>query len=144
VTDALKRLSDIAALRHTAELYAQGADRRDKSAWQRVLAPEIIIEGPGFRADGLDANLGSIDALGQMFRATQHRVSNQVVTISGDQAAGETYCTAEHLLPDMDALLVWAVRYQDRWRRSGDGWLFTHRTLIVDWQETRPVTLLES
>lgn len=32
----LKRLLDEAALRRTAELYAQGADRRDKVIWAAI------------------------------------------------------------------------------------------------------------
>ena len=138
----LQRLLDEAALRRTAELYAQGADRRDKSLWRAVLADDCVIEGPGFRAEGLDANLGSIDALGQMFRATLHRIHQQVVTITGDRAEGETHCTADHLLADRDAVLVWAIRYADHWRRGDDGqWRFTGRRLTVEWEEMRPVAV---
>lgn len=137
----LDELRDLAELRRTAELYAQGADRRDKALWQAVLAEDCVIEGPGFSIAGRDANLGSIDALGQMFRATVHRVHNQVATVSGDDATGETYCTADHLLNDMDSVLVWTIRYQDRWRREEGVWRFTHRKLIVEWEEVRPVTV---
>lgn len=135
---------DLAALRRTAELYAQGADRRDKTLWQAVLAEDCVIEGPGFSIAGRDANLGSIDALGQMFRATVHRVHNQVATVSGDEATGETYCTADHLLTDADSVLVWTIRYQDRWRREGSNWRFTHRKLIVEWEEVRAVTVKDA
>ncbi|MFM5914643.1 MAG: nuclear transport factor 2 family protein [Chakrabartia godavariana] len=137
----LDELRDLAELRRTAELYAQGADRRDKALWQAVLAEDCVIEGPGFSIAGRDANLGSIDALGQMFRATVHRVHNQVATVSGDDATGETYCTADHLLNDMDSVLVWTIRYQDHWRREEGHWRFTHRKLIVEWEEVRPVTV---
>lgn len=133
---------DRIALRQSADLYAQGADRRDPTLWAQILAPDILIEGPGFRNEGLAANLATLETLGQMFRATQHRVSTQNVTVDGDQATGETYCVAEHFLKDAAAILVWAIRYQDRWRRDGAGWRFVHRHLIVDWQETRPVTLV--
>ena len=115
---AVEEMLNLAALRRTADLYAQGADRRDKSAWQAVLAEDCVIEGPGFSITGREANLGSIDALGKMFRATVHRVHNQVATVTGDEAAGETYCTADHLLNDTDSVLVWTIRYQDRWRRD--------------------------
>lgn len=137
----LDELRDLAELRRTAELYAQGADRRDKALWQAVLAEDCVIEGPGFSIAGRDANLGSIDALRQMFRATVHRVHNQVATVSGDDATGETYCTADHLLNDMDSVLVWTIRYQDHWRREEGHWRFTHRKLIVEWEEVRPVTV---
>lgn len=135
---------DLAELRRTAELYAQGADRRDETLWQAVLAEDCVIEGPGFSVAGRDANLGSLEALGQMFRATIHRIHNQVATVSGDEATGETYCTADHLLMDTDSVLVWTIRYQDRWRREGGNWRFTHRKLIVEWEEVRAVTVKDA
>lgn len=131
---------DHAALRRCAELYAVGADRRDKDLWRAVLADDCVIEGPGFSIAGAEANLGSIDMLGQMFRATQHKVHQVVAMIDGDSAAGETYCTADHLLNDQDAVLSWSIRYQDTWRRVAGEWRFARRTLVVDWEEVRPVT----
>lgn len=134
-------MSDTAALRRCADLYALGADRRDKDLWRSVLAEDCVIEGPGFSIAGREANLGSIDLLGRMFRATQHKVHQVVVTVDGDEASGETYCTADHLLIDQDAVLSWSIRYQDSWLRDGGEWRFARRTLIVDWEEVRPVTV---
>lgn len=130
---------DLAALRHTAELYAIGADRREKTLWCQVLAPDCVIEGPGFRTEGLDQCLGSIDGMAQMFRRTRHRVDHLAVLIDGDSASGESWSSAEHLMLESNELLVWAIRYQDKWRRSDGTWLFTHRRLVLDWQEMRAV-----
>ena len=137
----MDRLADEAALRRTAEIYAQGADRKDKQLWRSVLADDCRIEGPGFVTEGLDATLQSIDALGQMFRSTLHKVHNQTVMIEGDEASGETYCTADHLLNDADQLLRWTIRYIDEWRREGDTWRITRRKLELLWEETVPVTV---
>ncbi|WP_254620957.1 nuclear transport factor 2 family protein [Sphingomonas sp. CL5.1] len=140
----MSRLEDEAALRRTAELYAAGADRRDKAIWARILTAGCVIEGPGFRTEGREANLGSIDLLARLFLKTRHRVHNQLVTIDGDRADGETYSTADHL-SERDggrALLCWAIRYQDKWRREDGEWRFSHRTLIVDWEETRMLPAL--
>lgn len=137
-TDA--ELADLARLRHAAETYARGADRKDKDLWSAVLAPDCVIAGPGFRTEGRDAVLGLIDTLGQMFRATLHQVHQVTATFDGDSATGETYCIAEHVLKDADTVLAWAIRYQDQWRREGDAWKFTRRALIVDWEELRPVS----
>lgn len=134
-------MSDAEVLRRCADLYALGADRKDKDLWRSVLAEDCVIEGPGFSISGRDANLGSIDILGQMFRATQHRVHQVVATVEGDAASGETYCTADHLLKDQDAVLSWAIRYQDTWRRESGEWRFVRRALVVDWEEVRPVTV---
>lgn len=130
------------ALRHTAQVYAWGADRRDKAMWRAVLADDVEIIGPGFSIAGLEANLGSIDHLSAAFKATRHVIHDQDATIAGNVASGETRCTAEHSLtgPDGgDLLLVWAIRYQDRWRHDGAQWKFTRRELIVDWEELRPL-----
>ena len=137
----MNRLADEAALRRAADLYAQGADRKDKQLWRSVLAEDCRIEGPGFVTEGLDATLQSIDALGQMFRSTFHKVHNQMVMIEGDRASGETYCTADHLLNDADQLLRWTIRYVDEWRRDGEDWRFTRRKLELLWEETVPVTV---
>lgn len=133
-------LLDHAQLRRSAELYAAGADRRDKAPWAQVLAEDCVIEGPGFSIAGREANLGSIDHLTAMFRATVHRVHNQLAAIDGNRASGETYCTADHLQPD-GTILSWSIRYQDQWRREDGCWRFTRRELIVDWEEVRPVTV---
>ncbi len=134
-------LADEAALQRTANIYAQGADRKDKQLWRSVLAEDCRIEGPGFVTEGLDATLQSIDLLGQMFRSTLHKVHNQMVMIDRDSASGETYCTADHLLNDADQLLRWTIRYVDEWRRDGDVWRFTRRKLELLWEETVPVTV---
>ncbi len=137
---ALALMIDQSLLRQAADIYAIGADRRDKALWRQILAEECVIEGPGFIAQGRDACLQSIDALDQMYRTTRHEVLQQRVTIEGDGAVGETYCTASHLLRDRDAILVWAIRYQDAWRRDETGWRFIRRSLLLDWTDTRPVS----
>lgn len=136
---------DFAALRRTAELYARGADHRDKDIWRSVMAANVVVTGPGFANEGLEANLGSIDYLASQFKANRHLIHNQVMDVNGDTANGETVCTAEHLLtgPDgSDLVLSWAIRYQDQLVRdaaSPTGWRFTRRDLIVDWKELRPI-----
>jgi hypothetical protein len=137
----IARVLDEAALRKLAELYAQGADRRDKTVWASIITADCVIDGPGFRMDGRDQILGGIDILGQMFVMTQHRVHNQVVTIDGDRAKGETYCVADHLSKENGKtnILVWNIRYQDTWRREEGRWLFASRTLVIDWEEKRTI-----
>ena len=133
--------ADVTALRRTAELYALGADRRDKALWSSILTEDCVIEGPDFTLTGRDAALASLDFLAASYAATQHRVHNQLVEVHGDSAEGETYSTADHLSRDDtgEHLLSWALRYQDQWRREGGVWRFNRRTLLLDWQETRAI-----
>lgn len=137
----ITRLLDERELRRTAELYAQGADRRDKAAWSAIFTEDCVIQAPGFRLEGRASIVAVLDGLAERYAATQHRVHNQVVTIDGDAAIGETYCTADHLSHPSpgQTILTWAIRYQDRWRREGGLWRFCFRQLVVDWAETRPL-----
>ena len=136
-----------AELRRLANLYARAMDRNEPALLDDILTDDIVLEGPGFRIDGLAASRNNPALLKQMYLMTQHVVHNQTVDVSGDEAAGETYCTASHVLRPASegeghAALVWAIRYQDRFRRVDGSWRFSGRTLIVDWSETRPVTLM--
>lgn len=134
--------ADLAALRAAADTYARGADRRDRAMWRAALCDDVVIAGPGFAIAGLEANLGSLDFLAAQFVATRHIVHDVDATLAGDHAQGETRCTAEHRIagPDgADSLLVWAIRYQDQWRRDAGVWKFSRRDLIVDWEELRPL-----
>jgi hypothetical protein len=137
----LRRLIDEAALRRTAELYAQGADRRDKVTWAAITTEDCVIEAPGIILRGQREIVAALDVMARLYVATQHRVHNQIVSIEDDSAHGETYSVAEHLsvVEGGRTLLTWAVRYQDRWRREEGQWRFEHRFLILDWTETRPL-----
>jgi hypothetical protein len=139
----LPRLIDAAALRRTAELYAQGADRRDKVTWAAITTEDCVIEAPGIRLNGQREIVAALDIMAQLYVATQHRVSNQLVIIEGDRARGETYCIADHLSAGEGGrtILTWAIRYQDRWRRDLGQWRFERRLLILDWTETRPLAV---
>ncbi len=135
----VERLIDEAALRRTAELYAQGADRRDKALWASIMTEDCVIEAPGIELKGRTQIVGALDIMAQLYAVTQHRVHNQVVAIDGDSARGETYSVADHLTVagGRTTILTWAIRYQDRWQRVAGQWLFAHRALVLDWTDTR-------
>ena len=135
---ATRTMIDEAALLRTAHLYARGADRCDPEIWRGILTDDCVLDGPGFLMKGLDECLGVPIMLGDMYRATAHKIHQQIATVDGDRASGETYCSAEHLLKDEDAIFIWSIRYQDRWRRVDGDWRFCRRDLEVDWEETRP------
>ena len=132
---------DLEALRRTSEIYARGADCCCRADWEGIMTDDIVIGGPLGRTEGLPAVLTLIDGLPTKFKRTRHAIHRVDATIEGDRAHGETSCTAEHHLvrEDGDKLLVWAVRYQDEWRRVEGSWRFSKRELIVDWEELRSI-----
>jgi len=146
VTAPASRAETESELLRLAFLYARAMDRHDPALLEQVMADDAVIEGPGFVQEGLAKTQQSPVLLQKMYLLTRHIVHNQTVTIDGDTAEGETYCTASHVhRPEGDsnrtAALVWAIRYQDRFVRTPAGWRFARRALVIDWSETRPVTL---
>jgi uncharacterized protein (TIGR02246 family) len=142
MSEAIERLLDEAALRRTAELYAQGADRRDKALWASIMTEDCVIVAPGIELKGRAQIVGALDIMAQLYASTQHRVHNLVATIEGDGAHGETYSMADHLTVanGQTTMLTWAIRYQDRWRREAGRWRFARRELVLDWTDTRVLT----
>ena len=131
-----------------AAVYARAMDRNEPELLDDILSEDIVVVGPGFTMQGLEQARQSPAMLRQMFLMTQHVVHNQTLTVEGDEARGETYCTASHILhPEGEAeaqghtAYVWAIRYQDTLRKQGGAWRLARRELVVDWSEYRPVTL---
>ena len=58
-----------------------------------------------------------------------------------DTATGRVTCFAHHLTrrDDTPYDVVWAVRYQDTYRRTPDGWGFASRVATVDFLDARPI-----
>ena len=72
----------------------------------------------------------------RQFPVTYHLVGNHTVAIDGDEATGEAYCVAHHLMPHdegghVDHVMY--IRYLDRYRRTDVGWRFAERETFVDW-----------
>jgi hypothetical protein len=77
----------------------------------------------------------------EQFPVTLHSVHNQFVAIDGDEATGETYCVANHVLEKdgRPCKLDWGIRYQDRFRREPEGWRIARRELRVVWEQELPL-----
>jgi len=121
-------------------------DQSDPNLLDALLTEDVVIEGADFHAEGLAAAKELHAELRTLYVATRHEVHNQTVVVQGDEAEGETYCTATIILPpaaetEGNQAVVWAIRYQDRFTRNANGWHISHRRLVIDWTEMRPVSL---
>jgi uncharacterized protein (TIGR02246 family) len=133
---------DEAALYRLAARYAQAVDRNEPDTIAALFTSDAVIEGEGFHIQGIEAIRGIPAMLRQRYAKTQHVLHQQTATISGDSAEAETHCTANHISAgDPPTNLVWAIRYQDRFRRDAGQWRFVHRRLVIDWTETRTVRI---
>lgn len=131
----------LAVFRGLAEQYAQAVDAGEPERLAALMTDQAVIEGPGFRLEGVDEIRGIPAQLRAYFLGTRHLVFNQTVAVDGDQAQGETYGEAQHRLrQERPQILVWHLRYRDRFVRHQGRWRFRHRQVLIDWTETRDVS----
>jgi hypothetical protein len=137
-------LVDEWALLQLAMRYAEAVDHRRPEALAALFTEDGVIARGSSPWRGRTQLLGIPARLDGLYASTLHTVRNQVVTISGDTAEGETYCVAYHLGKPKESSQIradWGIRYQDRFARQGGTWLFSRRELVVDWVETTKLPL---
>lgn len=136
----IQDLLDKQALMELAQTYASAVDRRDYTRFAMTFAEDGQLSGPGFFYRGRDEIETNIKRIEQ-FSATQHHVSNQLVELAGDNAAGETYCMAGHVYEKggQQRKMDMAIRYQDEFVRRGQHWKIKSRALAVDWVQDLPL-----
>jgi hypothetical protein len=150
VTADDRALADRLALRALVETYAQSVDRRDAPLLdslfvddaELLIFPDPTAAEPGRTLHGRE-ELARITRVVKRYVATTHFIGNHLVELAGDTATGETYCLAHHIYDDGGGgrrLLVWSIRYQDRYVRHDGAWRFAQRRLIVDWEDDRPMS----
>lgn len=138
--------TDQGLIREAALVYAQACDRRDAELLASVMTDDTEIAMPGFPVmSGADLASNTVATLSAMFDLTQHRVFNTLFTVNGDEAVGETYCSANHLHKerrgDQGVIEEWAIRYQDVLQKADGRWRFKRRELIIDWKQEHLVSV---
>ena len=141
----LQELADRAAIVDAVIAYATALDTRDWQKLGSLFADDACWEysGSGERLLGPNAIVARISASLVRFDATQHLNGNHVTAVHGDEAEHTCYYQAQHVrlgLADGDKFLG-GGRYDDRLRRTSDGWLFTHRKIISVWSEGNPAVI---
>jgi hypothetical protein len=129
-----EELADRYAVSQLVKVYALGIDMRDLDLVRSVFAPDAYVGGM----------MGSMPASeylpvvyrgAEVYAATQHNITNQHVTIDGDEAVVWSYAVCCHMEePDngRDDLVV-ATQYRDRCLRFPEGWLITSRQSVMQW-----------
>lgn len=135
-----REVADRLELRDLVVRYARIPDDRNYALVDEVFAPDAVLEGPGFKLEGVEQIRQGMQAI-ETYSATLHSVHNHLVDLAGDEASGETYCVANHLLrkDGRPTKLDWGIRYQDRYRRGAAGWRITRRELRLVWEQELPL-----
>lgn len=136
--DALKVMLDERAINRLVLDYAEAVDRLDEPLLRRVFAADAVLEGPGWRFEGIDQICSIFPIMKDSFVSSWHATHQQTINLDGDCATGETYCAGRHLQKGGYAdnqVMTLIIRYHDSFVRTEGGWRMASRKEIVDWTE---------
>jgi hypothetical protein len=129
--------ADIIDVQHR---YAAGIDGRDWRLYRSVFAEIVRFDFSswyGGEAEEIEADawVERVAARQSGFDATQHQMSNHVVTLGGSTAECMTYIVARHclVLDGVQHLQVIGGYYSNRLAKLEETWKITSCTLKVRW-----------
>jgi ketosteroid isomerase-like protein len=144
--DKLQQLADRAEICELLTSYFSGLDSLDHEAVLNVFADEACLAISGehvatgrqeiqaFFADQHSSTPGS-GASGRETRISHHLMGVPSIVVDGDTAATETYALV-HLAKgdpaDGGEVIVRAIRYIDKLRRTVEGWRIVDRLHVAD------------
>ncbi|MCP2266328.1 nuclear transport factor 2 family protein [Promicromonospora thailandica] len=137
----MRRLLDRAEIADVQIRYATGTDSRDWALFRTCFTDVVEVDfsaGFGQPAARLQADdwVAMTAPRMESFTATQHQITNQVVTFDGeDRATGVAYVRASHHLPtstgDSDQTVYGS--YTNQFERTADGWRICALKLTPLW-----------
>ena len=139
-------MNDHQAICEVRYRYALGLDTRDWELYRSIFVDDVEIDFSSFSGD-----LGGTMRAGPMraddwvatcrvfftgLDASQHVMTNPMVTVDGDRAHCRMYMTADHYFTNDQGgdRFVIGGYYDDRLVRTGDAWLLEAVTLTMFWQ----------
>ncbi|HEY4279605.1 MAG TPA: nuclear transport factor 2 family protein [Conexibacter sp.] len=142
---------DRAALRRLVDEYALAMDNADLEAFHKLFVPDgaLIVRRQGrkepmgtFTGPGTDGVALIALLMNEHYWATMHNVTTHVSKVDGDSATGTTLCLAYHVIERDDngtpALETLAVRYEESFVRTAEGWRFRTRDVVRLWSQVTP------
>ena len=113
--------------------YAAAVDDRDMARYRACFMDDAEIVGFGEATiRGADVWTTSVESQLEAFSSTQHLMSPQLATISGDTASARTDVQALHVLKDSDGAMftLWATYLTD-FVRVDKGWKISRHELVI-------------
>ncbi|MFC9088303.1 nuclear transport factor 2 family protein [Nocardiopsis dassonvillei] len=137
----LRRLLDRAEIGEVQTRYATGTDSRDWELFRSCFTDEVEVDfGEGFGQPAMrmtaDAWVAGTAPRMESFKATQHMITNHVITFDGDDhATCVAYVRASHHLPNSlgDSDQTVYGYYTNRFARTLNGWRIAGVKLTPLW-----------
>jgi 3-phenylpropionate/cinnamic acid dioxygenase small subunit len=139
----LQLLLDRAAISDVQLRYATGLDTRDWPLFRTCFADEIEVDfssifgGAAPRIVSADRWVEGARRTISGLAATQHMITNHVITVEGDNATCIAYVQARHHLPNDKGANSQTMfgYYTNHFIRSAQGWKIKRCKLTVTWNE---------
>lgn len=130
--------------------YARALDRMDAELMKSTYWPEGTEEHqdpifPVFRYDDNGHKFVPIAMKGfESLEYTQHRISNPLIEIEGNQATAEAYVWAYHVHKEngVDKEGILGGRHLFRFEKRDGEWKIMHRSTIFDWNQNQDATAI--
>jgi hypothetical protein len=136
----LNDLLDRAAIGDVQLRYATGIDMRDWPLYRTCFTDDLEIDfssvfGGGSRQVKADRWVETVRRTISGLKATQHMITNHVITLAGDEATCVAYVQARHHLPNDTGASDQAMfgYYTNRFVRTSLGWRIRACKLTVTW-----------
>jgi len=130
-------------IRELALLYSRGVDRQDIELLRTLYTSDATDTHGDTFDGGAKAYCDFLEKSFPYMKYSGHHVCNHLISVDGNEAEGEVYAIAIHLIPDgqggyLEDLMC--VRYVDNYRKEEDGyWRFSKRIVTYDFNSRRPV-----
>jgi len=129
-------------IRELAMLYSRGVDRKDAELLKTLYTKDATDNhGKHFTGNAADY-IKFLEKSFPHMPMSGHFICNHLISVRGDEAEGELYALAYHVLPDGNGGSVkdfMGVRYIDRYRKEAGRWLFASRLVTFDIRTMEPM-----
>jgi ketosteroid isomerase-like protein len=135
--EASADMVDRAAIIEVTHRYCWALDTRDWPLLDDVFTDDATAELLSPLLVGRDAIRSRIRRAIDPLDATQHTVTNHMITLRGDTASSRCYLHSQHVLSSVEGSphYVVAGRYEDELVRGDQGWRIAFRRLVQVWSE---------
>lgn len=144
--EQLQQTADRLAIREIIDQYAFCADTRDAQGQMALFTENtkfiVFMDAKAPEPTQIINKRSDLfpvfDNL-NMYNATMHFNGQNKVQLNGETATGIAYCIAHHqtIEDGKQKLMIAYIRYEDKFVKQNNQWLFAERKLLVDWIETR-------
>ncbi|NDZ97618.1 nuclear transport factor 2 family protein [Streptomyces sp. SID6673] len=116
-------MDDLEAIKQLKYRYLRALDTKDWEVFEGTLTPDVTGDyGSSLKFTTRDELVGFMrESVGPAV-ITEHRVAHPEIDVEGDEATGRWYLQDRVIVPDFKFMLIGAAFYEDRYRRTDEGW----------------------